>query len=120
MAEKIKDGWVYGDVKDPELKTHPCLVPYNELPVEQKTKDTLFINIVHAVVKAIPQDMLQENLVRINPGEEPPRYIKEIEPSQELVDAVSALCAFDETSAHTWTTMPPMNTDPGSSDPAKE
>ena len=42
-------GWVYGPVKDAEAKTHPCLVPYYELPSEQRTKDAVF----HAVVKSL-------------------------------------------------------------------
>lgn len=46
MAEKVADGWVYGEVKDPEKKTHPSLVPYEELPTEQKTKDYLFKAVV--------------------------------------------------------------------------
>lgn len=41
-AQKIADGWVYGETKDPEAKTHPCLRPYAELPAEQRTKDALF------------------------------------------------------------------------------
>lgn len=47
MKEKIEDGWVYGPVKNPETKEHPCLKPYNELPQEQRTKDYLFRGIVH-------------------------------------------------------------------------
>lgn len=43
---KVRDGWVYGPVKDPELKTHPCLVPYAELPADQRIKDELFLAIV--------------------------------------------------------------------------
>lgn len=43
---KIKDGWVYGEVKDTSAKTHPCLVPYEELPYGQKAKDKLFQAIV--------------------------------------------------------------------------
>jgi hypothetical protein len=46
MQEKIKDGWKYGLVKNAEIKEHPCLVPYNELPKEQQTKDSLFIAVV--------------------------------------------------------------------------
>lgn len=46
MEEKVRTGWVYGEVKDPELKTHPCLVPYDELPQDQKVKDALFTAIV--------------------------------------------------------------------------
>jgi len=44
--QKISDGWVYGDIKDPEKKTHPCMVEYKELPREQRTKDFLFKSVV--------------------------------------------------------------------------
>jgi|SRR5579859_889773 len=47
MAEKIAAGWVYGDVKDPDAKTHPCIVPFDQLPREQQFKDRLFRTIVH-------------------------------------------------------------------------
>jgi hypothetical protein len=36
--EKVKDGWVYGEVKDVEAKTHPCIVPFDALSVEQTDK----------------------------------------------------------------------------------
>lgn len=49
-AAKETTGWVYGDVKDAVAKTHPCLVPYAELPEFQKTKDKLFQAIVKAMV----------------------------------------------------------------------
>jgi hypothetical protein len=45
--QKVKDGWIYGVVKDPITKTHPCLVPYDSLPVEQRTKDYLFSAVVN-------------------------------------------------------------------------
>jgi hypothetical protein len=47
-VQKIADGWVYGEVKDSEKKTHPCLVSYSELPEEQKLKDYMFAAIVKA------------------------------------------------------------------------
>jgi hypothetical protein len=47
--EKIADGWVYGPVKDAEKKTHPCLVAYDQLPLEQRVKDSLFISVVRAL-----------------------------------------------------------------------
>lgn len=47
-AYKLADGWVYGEVKDADKKTHPCLVPYDQLPPEQKLKDTLFVATVKA------------------------------------------------------------------------
>jgi hypothetical protein len=48
MAEKKADGWVYGEVKDPENKEHPCLVEYEELPKDQQAKDSLFIAVVRS------------------------------------------------------------------------
>lgn len=47
MAHKTADGWVYGEVKDPDAKTHPCLVPFDQLPPMQQFKDGLFRTIVH-------------------------------------------------------------------------
>jgi ryanodine receptor 2 len=38
-ASRIKDGWVYGKERNDELKHHPCLVPYNELPESEKEYD---------------------------------------------------------------------------------
>lgn len=48
MDQKIADGWFYGEVKDAEKKTHPCLVEYDQLPEEQRVKDKLFAAIVLA------------------------------------------------------------------------
>ena len=36
---RIADGWVYGEVRDDEKKTTPCLVPYSELSEEEKEYD---------------------------------------------------------------------------------
>lgn len=51
MASKIADGWIYGEVKDAEKKTHPCIVPFNELPWEQQMKDKLFCIIVDSLTE---------------------------------------------------------------------
>lgn len=51
MAEKVRLGWVYGAVKDAEAKTHPCMVPFEELPWDQQVKDRLLRAIVHACVQ---------------------------------------------------------------------
>jgi hypothetical protein len=48
MREKVEGGWKYGETKDPEAKTHPCIVPFEDLPAEQQFKDKLFRTIVHA------------------------------------------------------------------------
>lgn len=36
---RIKQGWKYGELRNDELKTHPCLVPYEDLPEEEKDYD---------------------------------------------------------------------------------
>lgn len=49
MKDKITDGWKYGEVKDAAAKTHPCIVPFEQLPPEQQAKDHLFKAIVQAL-----------------------------------------------------------------------
>jgi len=49
MIEKTINGWIHGETKDAELKTHPCMVPFEQLPLEQQAKDTLFRSIVNAL-----------------------------------------------------------------------
>lgn len=46
---KAKDGWVHGEVKDADARTHPCLVPYEDLPDVQRRKDALFRAVVTAL-----------------------------------------------------------------------
>lgn len=36
---RISEGWIYGEAKDPEKKTTPLLVPYEELPESEKDYD---------------------------------------------------------------------------------
>ena len=36
---RIEQGWTYGKKRDDGLKQHPCLVPYEELPEEEKVYD---------------------------------------------------------------------------------
>ena len=37
--QRIREGWVYGELRDAEQKTHPDLVPYEELPEGEKQYD---------------------------------------------------------------------------------
>ncbi len=36
---RLADGWVYGPVRDDTKKTTPCLVPYADLPEEEREYD---------------------------------------------------------------------------------
>ena len=38
-ATRIAQGWTYGLERNDAEKTHPCLVPYDELPEEEKVYD---------------------------------------------------------------------------------
>lgn len=49
MQQKTEKGWKYGTTKNPELKEHPCMVEYNQLPLQQQSKDYLFRAVVHAL-----------------------------------------------------------------------
>lgn len=49
LNQKLEQGWIYGEVKDTEAKTHPCIRPFAELPPEQQAKDYLFRGVVHAL-----------------------------------------------------------------------
>lgn len=46
LKMKLDEGWVYGKEKNPELKTHPCIMRYSELPKYQRAKDYLFKSVV--------------------------------------------------------------------------
>jgi ryanodine receptor 2 len=36
---RIAQGWTYGEQRNDALKTHPCLIPYEDLPEEEKVYD---------------------------------------------------------------------------------
>lgn len=52
-ADKIRDGWKFGSIKDADKKEHPCLVPYGELPLHQRAKDAIYIAVVTAFAAAL-------------------------------------------------------------------
>lgn len=50
LEEKRATGWKYGKVKDVDKKEHPCFVPYEELPTEQRAKDYIFLAIARSLL----------------------------------------------------------------------
>lgn len=57
LKEKAEDGWKFGTVKDAAKKEHPCFVPYNQLPLDQRMKDFIFSSIVEAFFTAQQSEM---------------------------------------------------------------
>lgn len=49
LRHKLEDGWQFGETKNADEKEHPCIVPYSELPEEQRKKDALFNAVVNAL-----------------------------------------------------------------------
>lgn len=69
MASRIAEGWVWGPVKDFDKKTHPCLIPYSKLPLEQQRKDAIFQGVVRAVAAEMTRlrDLLAAEKVEESP-----------------------------------------------------
>ena len=51
LKTKTEQGWKHGMIKDAEKKTHPCMVPFSDLPREQRVKDYLFRATVKTVLE---------------------------------------------------------------------
>ena len=49
MQQKLRDGWTFGQTKDADAKTHPMLVPFSELPDDERAKDAILIAVVNAL-----------------------------------------------------------------------
>ena len=52
LAEKKAAGWIYGETKDADKKTHPCMVEYDKLPPDQQAKDDVYVAVVKAMLIA--------------------------------------------------------------------
>jgi RyR domain len=51
MKGKKLAGWVRGDEKDAERRTHPAMVPFNELPRDQWARDLVVVAVADALVE---------------------------------------------------------------------
>jgi hypothetical protein len=49
MESKLREGWTYGPIKDPEKKQHPDLLPFDSLPKDQQAKDHIFLHTVRGL-----------------------------------------------------------------------
>lgn len=52
-AYKISQGWAYGEIKSFENKTHPLITDYENLPVEQRSKDYIFSSAASQLISLL-------------------------------------------------------------------
>ncbi|HXW23566.1 MAG TPA: RyR domain-containing protein, partial [Xanthobacteraceae bacterium] len=52
MAQRTKNGWRHGTPRDDARKVHPLMVPYGDLPKEEKDKDRRAVRAYPTQVKA--------------------------------------------------------------------
>lgn len=50
LEYKAEQGWIWGPAKSEEYKTHPCMLPWDQLPPEQQIKDRLFLAICRVLL----------------------------------------------------------------------
>ena len=74
MKQKLEEGWKYGQVKDAEKKEHPCIVPYEELPNSQKSKDYIFKQAVHELAPYLSSESAGKEDVERGDGHTAPDF----------------------------------------------
>jgi hypothetical protein len=52
LKQRRDEGWKHGQAKNHEIKEHPSLVAYANLPLEEKLKDYLFAAICKAFLQS--------------------------------------------------------------------
>ena len=55
LVYKTAEGWKYGPKKIVELKEHPCMLPFDQLPQDQQVKDYLFTAVVRTLLPQPPK-----------------------------------------------------------------
>jgi serine phosphatase RsbU (regulator of sigma subunit) len=63
--DKRLNGWTYSNIKDETIKTHPGLVPYNDLPDSEKEKDRELVRLIPSLLKDIDYEAYPVDTRRI-------------------------------------------------------
>jgi hypothetical protein len=89
-AERLKEGWRYGEAKSDEAKTNPALQPYSQLTDTQKRTADLFAAAVHTVYKCGTERWNVKTMTD-------PRAIKvNLTPEADTIESLTALAAPTE------------------------
>lgn len=63
--EKRLNGWIFGPVRDDKKKTHPSLVPYEELSESEKRKDRELVRHIPSLLRDIGYETVHVNPEKI-------------------------------------------------------
>ncbi|MCK4786541.1 MAG: hypothetical protein KAV87_22470 [Desulfobacteraceae bacterium] len=74
VAEMLANDWVFAEDKSVDLKTHPLLVAYDELSVEQQAKSHILKSIITSMA-TIPEMEIADKVVTKEVGRMPVKYI---------------------------------------------
>jgi len=59
VAKKLEQGWTWGPAKDRRRRTHPCMVPFEDLMDHEQAKDRIMHGIVTALAPLLdPAELL--------------------------------------------------------------
>jgi len=60
--EKLNNGWQYGTSKDNYLKLHPCLIPWSDLPEDEREKDRILVKRIPQILASVGYGVIRVNL----------------------------------------------------------
>jgi serine phosphatase RsbU (regulator of sigma subunit) len=81
--DKILHGWIFGKVKDDRKKTHPAIIPYEDLSESEKEKDRELVRLIPALLQDIDYEAVHINPEKIN---KLPYAIKPLSSIQRILD----------------------------------
>ena len=88
--DKILHGWIYGKVKDERRKTHPAIIPYEDLSESEKEKDRELVRLVPALLQDVDYDVFHVNPEKIS---KLPYAIKPLSSIRRILDETKKMNA---------------------------
>ncbi len=81
--DKILHGWIHGKVKDERKKTHPAIIPYEDLSESEKEKDRELVRLIPALLHDVDYEAVHVSLEKIS---KLPYAIKPLSSIQRILD----------------------------------
>ena len=81
--DKILHGWIFGKTKDARKKTHPAIIPYEDLSESEKEKDRELVRLIPALLQDVDYEAVHVNPEKIS---KLPYAIKPLSSIQRILD----------------------------------